>query len=347
MCIIASSEIGINLPSAETIKTMWYKNSDGAGFMYHKNNRVIIKKGFMTLESFNQAIENLKNEIDVINTTIVMHFRIGTHGGNTPENTHPFPITEEELFLKKLTTNCDIGMAHNGIINTVKPRNSISDTMEYVLEFLAPFKQIDRRFYTKPLWQKIIENTINGSRMCFLNSVGEVEYIGNWETDEDGIKYSNSGYQSYGNYKYYDWDWYDDYDYDKLGNSFIEPYQAYVSIIDNGYIVDNEGEMYDSNEDNFLIDKNKNVYRYDYDFGYAIKLDGASAYTDAGNPYPYNDNKSTIINAFTEDEFEEFLYEYEYGTSYSTDEKSADTDDYGVKINDFKIATLDDVDIEE
>lgn len=350
MCIIASSEIGMNLPTAETIKTMWHRNSDGAGFMYNKDGKVVIKKGFMTLESFNQAIENLKNEIDVVNTAVVMHFRIGTHGGNTPENTHPFPITDTEILLKKISQNCDIGMAHNGIINTVKPRNNISDTMEYVLEFLASFKQIDRKFYKKELWQKIIENTINGSRMCFLNGEGEIEYIGNWETDEDGIKYSNSTYQSYsskwyGKYSYSNWDWYDDYDdIGTCGAGLLEPESAYVSLLDEGYIVDEDGEMYDVADDNFLIDDKGYVYRYDYNFGWAVRMTGASAYTNAGLPAKYNENESTIIDWVTEDENEEYKWEYGYDEGY--DEKSADTDNVTISATNIQMLTIDEFDDE-
>lgn len=85
MCIIASSAIGVNLPTNETIETMWFKNPDGAGFMFNKDGKVIIRKGFMTLPDFMTAIEELKKEIDVVNTSVIMHFRIGTHGGNTPK----------------------------------------------------------------------------------------------------------------------------------------------------------------------------------------------------------------------------------------------------------------------
>lgn len=324
MCIIASSEIGMTLPSTETIKTMWRCNSDGAGFMYNKDNKVIIKKGFMTLDAFNKALEELKKEIDTVNSTVIMHFRIGTHGGNIPENTHPFPVTCMEPLLKKLTVNTDIGMAHNGIINTVQPRNNISDTMEYVLEFLSEFKYIDKNFYTKRLWQKVIENTINGSRMCFLDGSGSVTYIGNWHTDETtGVKYSNTGYQrSYwqdnyiSKYSKYNWDLdyrlnnldeYDD-DYDYINDwDYVE-----VSLLKDGYISFADGEKYEIELDanTFFIDCHGYVYQYDTEFELAVRLDNATAYTPYNTFARYDDNDAIFVTVISEEGYDDYVAEY-------------------------------------
>ena len=312
MCIIASSEIGMALPSNETITRMWCKNPDGAGFMYNHNGKVVIRKGFMTLKDFNAALDNLKTEIDTVNTAVIMHFRIGTHGGNIPENTHPFPITDTEPLLKKLSLNCDIGMAHNGIIHNVTPRNNISDTMEYVLEFLSQFKQIDKKFYVKPIWQKIIENTIDGSRMCFLNSDGEINYVGNWETDEEtGIKYSNAGYKSYASSygKFWDWGYDDDEKLDVKGG-YLYPESEPLSVIETGYVVDEHGNMYDCEEETFLLDEFNVVYRYEYDFEFAVRMTGATAYNVEGGFAEYNEETACLVDWYTEDEFEEYLAEW-------------------------------------
>lgn len=297
MCIIASSAIGIPLPADETIDTMWAKNHDGAGLMYHKDGKVIIDKGYMKLSDFKAAIDRLKNEIDTVNTAVVLHFRIGTHGGNIPENTHPFPVVSKEPLLKKLHTSCDIGMAHNGIITNVKPRNSISDTMEYVLEYLAPLKAAVHKFNEQPVIQKLIGDTINGSRMCFLTPDGKITYVGNWTSDEKtGIMYSNSGYMDYDSYSRY---WYDDDDNDNYINL---PSSALMNFLSDAYIITESGDMIDADETECLIDRCGNVYYYNYRYDMAVRMENATAFNNSGQPVSFNEDEALCI---------EWVYEYE------------------------------------
>ena len=60
MCVIAAKPAGIEMPDIETITEMWYMNPDGAGFMYADKGLVHIRKGFMELDDFLEAIEALK-----------------------------------------------------------------------------------------------------------------------------------------------------------------------------------------------------------------------------------------------------------------------------------------------
>lgn len=318
MCIIAASAIGVALPTTETIETMWFRNSDGAGFMFHKDGKVIIRKGFMKLKDFLTAIDELKKEIDVVNTSVVMHFRIGTHGGNIPENTHPFPVVGKESMLKKLTMTCDIGMAHNGIIHSVQPRAGISDTMEYDIEILSNLRKLTPDFHKHKVCQKLIEETINGSRMCFLTPDGEITYIGNWNDDkETGIRYSNSGYISYKD-EYSDWydskwkgygsnwaskfsDYDDDFDiYDTVAGDVI------VSPLDSGYIQFDNGEMVESEFDEYYIDESGNVYYYDFETDMLVRLEGAKAFTDIGMPAKMSEDECEMFAWVTEEDFNSY-----------------------------------------
>ena len=318
MCIIASSAIGVNLPTNETIETMWFKNPDGAGFMFNKDGKVIIRKGFMTLPDFMTAIEELKKEIDVVNTSVIMHFRIGTHGGNTPENTHPFPVVGVESMLKKLTAQCSIGMAHNGIINSVKPRSCISDTMEYDLEILSNLKKLVPDFHKQPVCQKLIEETINGSRMCFLTPDGEITYIGDWVKDnETGIIYSNSGFKLYKDYDYErswrgyrsnwaskttdDYDDEDDFDYMDHMTSIV------ASPLNEGYIIFENGEMIEAESDIFYIDELNNVYRFDFNMELLVLVKNAVAYTPEGTFARMDENEWEMLDAMDEDDFDYFF----------------------------------------
>ena len=77
MCIIAIKDKGIKLPNEKTLETMFWNNSDGAGFMYAKDGKVVIRKGFMTFRAFKSALDGID---DVDNLPLVMHFRIATSG---------------------------------------------------------------------------------------------------------------------------------------------------------------------------------------------------------------------------------------------------------------------------
>ena len=48
MCIICAKPAKTAFPDAETIRTMWYRNPDGAGIMYARDGKVCIEKGFIT-----------------------------------------------------------------------------------------------------------------------------------------------------------------------------------------------------------------------------------------------------------------------------------------------------------
>lgn len=197
MCIISISATGCNIPDEATRATMWRNNPDGAGFMYARHNKVHIHKGFMTLKALEMALAELPfNPKDV---PFMLHFRIGTHGGNIPENTHPFPITKRVKDMQALEYTCNEAFMHNGIIHSVEmSKQNISDTMEYDRQILEPLRRLDKEFYKNPALQILIAESINGSRMVFLNGKGDIERIGDWNIDEaTGIVYSNSTYKDY------------------------------------------------------------------------------------------------------------------------------------------------------
>lgn len=196
MCIICAKAKGVEMPTQDVITNMWNRNPDGAGFMYAKDGKVVIRKGFMTLADLNKGLAEAAKDVDFKSTGVVLHFRITTHGGTCPANTHPFPITDNVKRLQMTATAADVGVAHNGIINN-KPRSKdISDTMEYIASVLAPMKRSMPNFYTDNNMLDLIANTINGSRMCFLNGDGDVVTVGTWH-EVDGLKYSNTSYQGY------------------------------------------------------------------------------------------------------------------------------------------------------
>ena len=302
MCIIAAKAAGIKMPDRKIIRTMWYGNPDGAGVMYAKDGKVRIDKGFMTPTALEKHLDKLEKTIDTTATPIVMHFRITTHGGTKPENTHPFPITDSVKRLQLTHCTAKLGVAHNGIID-IKPRSSeISDTMEYIASQLAPLSRALPMFYKNMDAMTMIQNAIN-SKMVFLTGEGELYSTGDF-VEEDGILYSNTSFRGRQRYTY---DFHRDWFYstttatkpkapkgkskEKRKAKRIDapsPQELmWIAIASDGaYVICEDGTILEG--DDFLIDVNLNVYLYDAGLDACSLVPNAAAFTGSGLPMRFN-----------------------------------------------------------
>lgn len=216
MCVIAIKPKDTALPSDEIIKQMWDRNKDGAGFMYVKDKKVVISKGYMNYDDLKKALTDLSTEVDIFTTPVVLHFRITTHGGTSAENTHPFPVSDKEEHLKALDVICQIGMAHNGIISSVPKEDTLSDTQIYIRDIITPLVRISSTNTFLEKYKTLIDSTSGASRLVFLDNDGNLVTFGNF-TEENGIKYSNTTFKptiTYTKtYTYPSSSAWDDYDY--------------------------------------------------------------------------------------------------------------------------------------
>jgi len=150
--------------------------------MYHEDNKLYVIKGLMTLQEFKDAYEPHKNK------ECILHFRIGTHGGKTPENTHPFLIDDT------------LGMVHNGIINKVAcdVDKNMSDTWHFVEKFLKKFHKLNSQFWLEPEFKDLIESYIFGSKLILMDNEGNCdiynESAGYWDCE---CWFSNQSYKSF------------------------------------------------------------------------------------------------------------------------------------------------------
>ena len=286
MCIIAIKPAGVKLPATATIENCWYNNNDGAGFMYAAGGTVHIEKGFMSLKDFKDALKRLEKSIDVVNTPMVLHFRITTHGGTAPGNTHPFPVTEKLPLLQMTKSKAPLAVAHNGVIGIKPSQKDISDTMEYIISQLAPLYQLKKDFYRQDAGKKLVYNFIK-SKMAFLDGAGRIETVGDFTRGDDGLLYSNSSYKA--RTVYYNWDLWD------YGIEWYESkYGKYMTWLTegDGYVLANGNII---SADYFLADKQGNLYKYDFETDLAIPVEG-TLYNHEGKP----------INGFRE-EFAEYM----------------------------------------
>jgi hypothetical protein len=140
--------------------------------------------------------------------------------------------------LKKLSSVTDLAVAHNGIISSVTAGKEVSDTMQYIMDILAPLKEADERFYEKQPLQTLICNTVGASRLAFLDNMGKISTVGTFEKSDDkeyeGLMFSNLNHEWSG----YTVGWgkgykYDDYDYSYGGSKDYSSRSTYKEVLVN------------------------------------------------------------------------------------------------------------------
>lgn len=300
MCIIVYKPIGVEMPSRFYIENCFENNPDGAGMMYPINGKVRIVKGFMTMSATLAAVDALRSEIDVKNTPVVMHFRIGTHGGMTAEQCHPFPVSENATILCKPRINCPVGVAHNGIIYGMENDAKLSDTMLYIRDYLSLIARMCPDYVSNDAALQLIANQID-SKMILLDGNGKVGIIGDFQTDKGGVMYSNGTYQYVTYSKHISQTLYSASLYDKVTDGKLYratsdklPRAVWVMpLFDGEYLKDANGGLISTDgEDMYYMDVNNNVYRYDFSDmsgeNTLIECVGYEAWTAHGTPAKYD-----------------------------------------------------------
>ncbi len=186
MCIIAIKPKGKPMFSDERIRVMFANNPDGSGFMYCRNQKVVIEKGYMDVESLLRRL----HRTDLTDRTVVLHFRIGTSGHNDELNCHPYPLFKAN----ELACECDLAMAHNGILYDYTPpkKSGINDTQFFIKCVL---NGLSKNFYKNKDVLALIEELIGTNKFTFLDKDENLTLIGDY-IEDDGYIYSNSSYKA-------------------------------------------------------------------------------------------------------------------------------------------------------
>ena len=211
MCVIAYKPNNIAFPSDTILKNCYENNPDGAGFMYAYKGEVHIQKGYETWEAFKNALDKAR-KLTGDKVPYVMHFRIATQGYEKTM-THPFPLSSKMSNLKKLKYDCNIGVAHNGILDlTSDGSKDYSDTMKFITDYLCLIIR-SYTWYNDDRTTTLIERLIEGSRLAILDKKGHCQLMGNGWVEDNNVYYSNDSYKR----EPYKWSapmWWDSYDDD-------------------------------------------------------------------------------------------------------------------------------------
>ena len=182
MCVIIAKSSSAQHPTTEVLDACWARNPDGAGFAYaNVEGGVSIIKGLMTLDALKAALAPL---LAVPTSFYVLHFRIGTHGGNTAENTHPFWTTENE-----------VALVHNGVLPMSREDKIMgpgrSDTRAFVEDVVAGFPD---GWQHSAAYQHLVEEYMGrGNKIATVDKDGIVLLNASaWTEDKDTkLQYSN------------------------------------------------------------------------------------------------------------------------------------------------------------
>ena len=187
MCVICASPRGVRQPNSSEIKAMFLRNPDGAGYMFARNGKVTIHKGFMDLTEFQNAI---RDEHFNAKDSVVYHFRISTQAGINPSMTHPFPLSNRREVMKALDVHCGCGIAHNGIIQLTSDPNEkeYSDTAIFIADYLSRIIERPSDLHDPEVLDVI--RCLIGSKMAILDASGYIATVGEFFNDH-GLLYSN------------------------------------------------------------------------------------------------------------------------------------------------------------
>ena len=189
MCIIAYKPLNVAFPEEKILQNCFENNSDGAGFMYSYQGEVHIKKGYETFKGFMNAL-NASRAITGDKVPYVMHFRIATQGYEKTM-THPFPLSTKMNNLKRLKIKCNIGIAHNGILDiTSDGSHQYSDTMKFITDYLSLIIR-GYDWYEDKRTCQLIERLIEGSRLAILDKNDHCQLMGKGWEESNGVHYSN------------------------------------------------------------------------------------------------------------------------------------------------------------
>lgn len=182
MCVIVYKQAGIKM-ELKVLEDMWDTNSHGAGFAYHKDGKIIVRKGFMEFEDFLKHFEPLTDY------NVTFHMRIATHGAIDRFNCHPFIVTPDQAEAVKTWIDTDKPVFfHNGVLHGCGDKTKLSDSLDYATSILSGIPSLETKV-------KVLER--ESSRFAILQEE-QTFLVGDWQKHE-GFYTSNNSWKK--------WEW--------------------------------------------------------------------------------------------------------------------------------------------
>lgn len=169
MCIAILHTAGSNPLSEEMLQNCQANNPDGMGLAWVENQEIKIWKSLKNLGLFKRKYHRAVE----LNSNILLHFRIQTHGDVNLANCHPYTIPNHP----------DLVLIHNGTIKGTGAKTiGHSDTKAFINQVLS---KLPAGFHLDKTMQHLIEERIGFSRIVFLDSKNRVRIFnqkkGDWK----------------------------------------------------------------------------------------------------------------------------------------------------------------------
>ena len=203
MCLISICPKGTEKDSKRVLDFLREgasSNTHGSGFAYKKNksNKITISKGYFDIEKLIEDLLVLKLDKE---DEVIFHHRIGTSGGQTRENTHPFVVSTDDEETKKLDVVTDKPvLVHNGIfsgLTTYEMQDlTMSDTYAFARHIMSNNNVMEIFKTDGQLFEVLLNNIIGNDKLCFLFPDRDLKTYGKFIEDE-GYLHSNRGYYTY------------------------------------------------------------------------------------------------------------------------------------------------------
>ena len=191
MCVIAVSPTGEKVDKA-TFGRMWRSNNDGFGMMYRSRNGAAIVKGLLDEQEAWEAYDGLPEGVPH-----VLHFRLATHGGVSPELTHPF-LVHEESPLVQAGVVCEPVLAHNGVwsLHASKEREvRLSGPVSDTRVLAAWLGKLAKERPIKEVLEKHLYEVASAGRVVIIEPTTWRFYlVGSW-IREGSFLFSNHSFQ--------------------------------------------------------------------------------------------------------------------------------------------------------
>lgn len=212
MCVIIYKKRGLNIPDRQFLLKCWIANPDGGGFAYNDNNAVHYQKGFQKFSDFYNTLLKVNEESKLYNKDLIIHFRIGTSGGKTPQKTHPFVITNSYRKMEKLQGTCKQSFFHNGIMSDFAS-DKHSDTENFTAMILSTIRNLEQQ-------DTLIDYLarVNNSKFAIITRNRVI--LGGDYLSDNNMLVSNRNYSYYYNTQYND--------FDKTKYSYISKSKSYL-----------------------------------------------------------------------------------------------------------------------
>lgn len=167
--------MGVKFPTIKAVRNSVNANPDGFSMAYNENG-VLVTYRTLDAEAFMDKYREVISTHCHLDTALMLHMRIATHGSVRVDNCHCW---------RGNVLGDEVAFAHNGILSIRNMRDKTDSET-----FLRHYAESCRDVYE---FLDTVESNIGSSKFGFINGRGHMMRFGNFIEDK-GVLFSNRSY---------------------------------------------------------------------------------------------------------------------------------------------------------